>query len=169
MTFNTTSKMVSPDKRYAHFFCSGNILHITSQNISPSIHSAYSRKGMLSVLQADDQLMHLQWKDRGTGTIEVCWRFSAIMILILSLPTSRTTSSSSLTTSSSKPCPPVPPAGCLSSSSRRAIRECSSGCRSACNFVCLCACLTCLRNSTPWCFAYPIITCDYSGAQGRQG
>jgi len=25
---------------------------------------------MLSVLQADDQLMHLQWKDRGTGTIE---------------------------------------------------------------------------------------------------
>jgi len=42
MTFNTTSKMVSPDKR----------------------------KGMLSVLQADDQLMHLQWKDRGTGTVE---------------------------------------------------------------------------------------------------
>ena len=29
------------------------------------------RKGMLSVLQADDQLMHLQWKDRGTGTVEV--------------------------------------------------------------------------------------------------
>jgi hypothetical protein len=28
------------------------------------------RKGMLSVLQADDQLMHLQWKDRGTGTVE---------------------------------------------------------------------------------------------------
>ena len=28
-------------------------------------------KGMLSVLQADDQLMHLQWKDRGTGTVEV--------------------------------------------------------------------------------------------------
>merc|ERR1712210_54924 len=27
-------------------------------------------KGMLSVLQADDQLMHLQWKDRTTGTIE---------------------------------------------------------------------------------------------------
>ena len=26
---------------------------------------------MLSVLQADDQLMHLQWKDRGTGTVEV--------------------------------------------------------------------------------------------------
>ena len=37
---------------------------------------------MLSVLQADDQLMHLQWKDRGTGTIEVCLGFSAIMILI---------------------------------------------------------------------------------------
>jgi len=42
MTLNTTSKMVSPDKR----------------------------KGLVSVLQAEDQLMHLQWKDRGTGTIE---------------------------------------------------------------------------------------------------
>jgi len=42
MTLNTTSKMVSPDKR----------------------------KGLVSVLQAEDQLMHLQWKDRGSGTIE---------------------------------------------------------------------------------------------------
>ena len=33
------------------------------------------RKGMLSVLQADDQLMHLQWKDRGTGTVEVSLPF----------------------------------------------------------------------------------------------
>ena len=61
MTFNTSTKMVSPDKR----------------------------KGMLMVTQSDDQLMHLQWKDRGTGTIEVCWRFSAIMILIPSQPPGR--------------------------------------------------------------------------------
>ena len=43
MTFNETSKMVSPDKR----------------------------KGMLMVTQSDDQLMHLQWKDRTSGTVEV--------------------------------------------------------------------------------------------------
>jgi len=42
MNLNLTTKMVSPDKR----------------------------KGMLTVLQSDDQLMHLQWKDRTTGTIE---------------------------------------------------------------------------------------------------
>jgi len=42
MTFNESTKMVSPDKR----------------------------KGMLSVLQSEDQLMHLQWKDRTSGTIE---------------------------------------------------------------------------------------------------
>ena len=42
MTFNTTTKMVSPDKR----------------------------KGMLMVTQSDDQLMHLQWKDRTSGTVE---------------------------------------------------------------------------------------------------
>jgi len=42
MNLNTTTKMVTPDKR----------------------------KGLLSVLQSDDQLMHLQWKDRGTGTVE---------------------------------------------------------------------------------------------------
>ena len=39
MSFNETSKMVSPDKR----------------------------KGLLMVTQSDDQLMHLQWKDRGSG------------------------------------------------------------------------------------------------------
>jgi len=42
MTLNTTTKMVSPDKR----------------------------KGLVSVYQSDDQLMHLTWKDRGTGTLE---------------------------------------------------------------------------------------------------
>jgi len=42
MTFNATTKMVSPDKR----------------------------KGMLMVTQSDDQLMHLQWKDRTSGTVE---------------------------------------------------------------------------------------------------
>jgi len=42
MTYNTTTKMVSPDKR----------------------------KGLLSVHQSDEQLMHLSWKDRGTGTVE---------------------------------------------------------------------------------------------------
>merc|ERR1711936_610942 len=42
MNLNLSTKMVSPDKR----------------------------KGLLSVLQSDDQLMHLQWKDRTTGTIE---------------------------------------------------------------------------------------------------
>ena len=39
MSFNESSKMVSPDKR----------------------------KGLLMVTQSDDQLMHLQWKDRGSG------------------------------------------------------------------------------------------------------
>ena len=28
------------------------------------------RKGLVSVYQSDDQLMHLTWKDRGTGTLE---------------------------------------------------------------------------------------------------
>ena len=42
MNFNTTTKMVSPDKR----------------------------KGMLIVTQSNDQLMHLQWKDRASGTVE---------------------------------------------------------------------------------------------------
>jgi len=42
MNFNQTTKMVSPDKR----------------------------KGLVTVIQSDDQLMHLQWKDRTTGTIE---------------------------------------------------------------------------------------------------
>jgi len=42
MSYNTTTKLVSPDKR----------------------------KGLLSVHQSDDQLMHLSWKDRGTGTVE---------------------------------------------------------------------------------------------------
>merc|ERR1712106_429360 len=42
MNLNLSTKMVSPDKR----------------------------KGMLTVLQSDDQLMHLQWKDRTTSTIE---------------------------------------------------------------------------------------------------
>jgi len=42
MTLNTSTKMVSPDKR----------------------------KGLVSVYQSDDQLMHLTWKDRGTGTLE---------------------------------------------------------------------------------------------------
>merc|ERR1711936_1431363 len=42
MNLNLSTKMVSPDKR----------------------------KGLLSVLQSDDQLMHLQWKDRTSGTIE---------------------------------------------------------------------------------------------------
>jgi len=42
MNLNATTKMVSPDKR----------------------------KGMLAVTQSDDQLIHLQWKDRGTGTVE---------------------------------------------------------------------------------------------------
>ena len=28
------------------------------------------RKGLLSVYQSDDMLMHLTWKDRGTGTLE---------------------------------------------------------------------------------------------------
>jgi len=42
MTFNASTKMVSPDKR----------------------------KGMLMVTQSDDQLMHLQWKDRTSGTVE---------------------------------------------------------------------------------------------------
>ena len=42
MTFNEATKMVSPDKR----------------------------KGMLMVQQSDDQLMHLQWKDRTSGTVE---------------------------------------------------------------------------------------------------
>ena len=28
------------------------------------------RKGRVSVYQSDDQLMHLTWKDRGTGTLE---------------------------------------------------------------------------------------------------
>jgi len=42
MTLNATTKMVSPDKR----------------------------KGQLSVIQSDDQLMHLQWKDRTSGTVE---------------------------------------------------------------------------------------------------
>jgi len=42
MTFNDSTKMVSPDKR----------------------------KGMLMVTQSDDQLMHLQWKDRTSGTVE---------------------------------------------------------------------------------------------------
>ena len=40
MTFNETTKMVSPDKR----------------------------KGLLMVTQSDDQLMHLQWKERGSGS-----------------------------------------------------------------------------------------------------
>ena len=33
----------------------------------------------MSVLQSDDQLMHLQWKDRTSGTVEVhifCMGFS---------------------------------------------------------------------------------------------
>merc|ERR1711936_1366572 len=42
MNLNLSTKMVSPDKR----------------------------KGLLSVLQSDDQLMHPQWKDRTSGTIE---------------------------------------------------------------------------------------------------
>ncbi|XP_023342375.1 proteasomal ubiquitin receptor ADRM1 [Eurytemora carolleeae] len=42
MTLNASTKMVSPDKR----------------------------KGLVSVYQSDDQLMHLTWKDRGTGTLE---------------------------------------------------------------------------------------------------
>jgi 26S proteasome regulatory subunit N13 len=42
MTLNAGTKMVSPDKR----------------------------KGLVSVYQSDDQLMHLTWKDRGTGTLE---------------------------------------------------------------------------------------------------
>merc|ERR1719427_1458503 len=42
MNLNLSTKMVSPDKR----------------------------KGLLSVLQSDDQLMHLQWKDRTSGTVE---------------------------------------------------------------------------------------------------
>merc|ERR1711936_56120 len=42
MNLNLSTKMVSPDKR----------------------------KGLLSVLQSDAQLMHLQWKDRTSGTIE---------------------------------------------------------------------------------------------------
>ena len=41
------------------------------------------RKGLVSVLQAEDQLMHLQWKDRGTGTIEVSSDITIINILIL--------------------------------------------------------------------------------------
>ena len=42
MSFNETTKMVSPDKR----------------------------KGLLMVTQTDDQLMHLQWKDRTAGSVE---------------------------------------------------------------------------------------------------
>ena len=42
MTFNERTKMVSPDKR----------------------------KGMLMVTQSDDQLMHLQWKERSSGSLE---------------------------------------------------------------------------------------------------
>lgn len=42
MTFNDSTKMVSPDKR----------------------------KGLLMVTQSDDQLMHLQWKDRTSGSLE---------------------------------------------------------------------------------------------------
>jgi len=42
MTLNTSTKMVSPDKR----------------------------KGLVSVYQSDDHLMHLTWKDRTTGTLE---------------------------------------------------------------------------------------------------
>lgn len=42
MNLDATTKMVSPDKR----------------------------KGQLAVTQSDDQLIHLQWKDRGTGTVE---------------------------------------------------------------------------------------------------
>ena len=43
------------------------------------------RKGLVSVLQAEDQLMHLQWKDRGTGTIEVSSDITIINILILNI------------------------------------------------------------------------------------
>jgi len=42
MTLNTSTKMVSPDKR----------------------------KGLVSVYQSDDQLMHFSWKDRTSGTVE---------------------------------------------------------------------------------------------------
>jgi len=42
MTMNASTKLVSPDKR----------------------------KGLLSIYQSDDTLMHLTWKDRGTGTLE---------------------------------------------------------------------------------------------------
>jgi len=42
MNLNNTTKMVHPDKR----------------------------KGLVSVYQSDDQLMHFTWKDRGTGTLE---------------------------------------------------------------------------------------------------
>jgi len=42
MSLNTSTKLVTPDKR----------------------------KGLVSVIQSDDQLMHFQWKDRGTGTTE---------------------------------------------------------------------------------------------------
>jgi len=42
MTLNASTKMVSPDKR----------------------------KGLVSVYQSDDHLMHLTWKDRTTGTLE---------------------------------------------------------------------------------------------------
>jgi len=42
MNLNATTKMVHPDKR----------------------------KGLVSVYQSDDQLMHFTWKDRGTGNLE---------------------------------------------------------------------------------------------------
>jgi len=42
MTLNTSTKMVSPDRR----------------------------KGLVSVYQSDDQLMHFSWKDRTSGTVE---------------------------------------------------------------------------------------------------
>jgi len=42
MTLNTSTKMVSPDRR----------------------------KGLVSIYQSDDQLMHFSWKDRTSGTVE---------------------------------------------------------------------------------------------------
>jgi len=41
-----------------------------SMNAATKLVTPDKRKGLLSVLQADDQLMHLQWKDRTSGSIE---------------------------------------------------------------------------------------------------
>jgi len=39
-------------------------------NATNKMVTADKRKGLVSVYQSDDQLMHFTWKDRGTGTLE---------------------------------------------------------------------------------------------------